>query len=170
MRKIACLLAAFGFAFAFFTLRAFGIDLLIDAVGFVLAANAMRAFRRFWGGFPGAAALCFALAALAVAGIFVFGTAFSTVVVLRAVGECFLFGIMAAGFLHMELPPKQRVWRVLLAAACFACAAAVVSPAVWQLLLSSAATNAFAAFSAAAHALLVAVLAVFAFVPEPPPA
>lgn len=105
MRRTAVGILLAGFVFIFFQLEFAGVDLLIDAVGFLLIFNSAHALRKIEGrdtegklfGYP----VPFAVALIVVSGVFLFaGGVFATILtVLRGVLEIGLFVSLQVAFL-----------------------------------------------------------------------
>lgn len=117
VRGIALGLVAVGLGFAFFAIDFMGVDLLIDAVGFLIAYNGLRVLKKLCPGFAGSDILCIGLVALAALQLFLGGTALWVAGILRPLAECALFALMLRGFAQL-LPRGRRPalrWAVLCA-------------------------------------------------------
>lgn len=101
MRKTAAGLIAAGFVFAYFSLPLFGIDLLLDPVGYVLVFNGLRVFQKRGRAFGVAVFWCLGLVALSAAQLFVGGAAAGVLQPLRTAADLVLFLLMIGGFCPM---------------------------------------------------------------------
>lgn len=101
MKKTAIMLMLVGLVFAFFTLPFSGIDLLIDAVGFLIVWNSLRALRLTSSAFATAAWLCLGLVGLSAAQLFSSGLAYTAVTNLRLLLEVPFFLLLLKGFLSL---------------------------------------------------------------------
>lgn len=131
MRKPAIALLLAGAVFTVFTVPFAGIDLFIDAVGFLLMFNALRALRLLEPGFGPGAFLCLVLVPVAALQLFLGGVAGAALWLLRGLAAGVLCLLMARGFgcmLEKEYGPRPALAaRVLL---CLA-AAAALGQGVW---------------------------------------
>ena len=101
-----------GFLFAQFSIHIAGLDILIDAVGWLLVFNGLRPLEKPEGGLGPRAGLCLALVAVAGAQIFALGGQAVVLQVMRALLEIGLFISMAQLFgwwLPVAGLPKGRV-------------------------------------------------------------
>ena len=170
MRKTAVLLIVFGFAFVFFRIEAFGIDLLMDAAGYVLVFNGVRALGKVHGGFGISPALCIVLVLVTAVQIFLSGVPLVAVSLVRTAPEMCLFFMMAAGFYALA-KADGRAWLGGILFALFAASAAASLLAGLDAVPYFAAIGLFhgfvAGFSLTAHIALCVTLAVFAFLCVP---
>ncbi len=172
MRKTAVLLIVFGLIFVFFRVEAFGIDLLMDAAGYILVFNGVRALHKAYGGFGISPVLCLVLVPVTAAQLFLSGVPLVVVSLVRVAPEMSLFCMMAAGFFKLA----KAQGRAALGGCTFAL---FLAAAAASLLAGLAAVPYFAGigffhgfthgFSLTAHIALCAVLALNAFLPEPAP-
>lgn len=101
MRRTALAIMLAGFAFTFFSIPAAGIDLLIDAVGFLLVFNSLRPLKKLWPAFGPSPWVCLFLVAVSALQLFFTGEVSLVLTVLRAAGECLLFVFLARGLFAM---------------------------------------------------------------------
>lgn len=98
MRRIAIAVMLAGFLFTTLSIRAAGIDLLIDAVGFLLIFNAARWLAKLGDRFTPCIPLCLGLLAVAALQLFLQGTALAVLGAVRAAGEAALYLLLWRGF------------------------------------------------------------------------
>lgn len=161
MRRIAVWILIIGLGFAFFRLPFAGVDLLIDAVGWLLAWNALRPLARKENTFGISAPLCLALVAVSALQLFFTGGLSTALALLRCGLEIALFAMVARGF-GLVLRREGHEADARLAALCFGlCMAA--SLCVFTLVLwpsaPAVAAMALTFFAGAAHVALLACLA-----------
>ncbi len=101
MTKTALIILVIGYVFVFFSIPFLGVDILIDAVGFLLLFNGYRAFRLLDKSFKGAASVSLALVVVAALQLFVSGTAALILLVLRQIGMALLYVFTARGFVYL---------------------------------------------------------------------
>lgn len=107
MRKTAQGIMLAGFVFVFFALPFAGVDLLIDAVGFLLVWNGLAALQKLDKTFGAAPLVCLALVAVAAAQLFFEGAAAQVLRAVRVAGEVVLYWQMLKGFARQA--PKRAV-------------------------------------------------------------
>lgn len=96
-----------GFVFVFFALPFAGVDLLIDAVGFLLVWNGLAALQKLDKAYGAAPVVCLMLVAVSAAQLFFRGTAGQALQAVRVVGELVLYWQMLKGFARCA--PKRAV-------------------------------------------------------------
>ena len=102
MRRNAVGIMLAGFVFALFAVQVGGIDLLLDAVGWLLVFNGLRPMERPGGGVGPRAALCLALVAVSAAQLFLTaGTPELVAYVARMALEAAFFLLMMLFFYRM---------------------------------------------------------------------
>lgn len=131
MRKAAVGILLVGYVFVIFALPAFGIDLLIDAVGFLLIFNAARALRRTEPAFAFAPWVALALVVVSALQLFLSGAALVALAILRGLGEGLLLGLLARGFGRMLAAEGKPRAAVLARAGLLLCAAAALGWGVY---------------------------------------
>lgn len=97
MQKTAFGILLVGFVFVCFQIQLFGIDLLIDAVGFSLIFNGIRPLRKTMGGFLYADLVCLALVLVTALQLFISGPFGVVLALVRSVLEIFVFAGLAQG-------------------------------------------------------------------------
>ncbi len=107
-----------GLLFVFFSIQFMGIDLLIDAVGWVLIFNGIRILERPGGGIGPKAALCIVLAVAGGALLFLKGMLYTVVVYGYAILSA-LFFIALAFLLHRILLILHHRISAICCAVCF---------------------------------------------------
>lgn len=163
MRKTALAIMLVGFVFVFFSIPLAGIDLLIDAVGFLLIFNGVRPLEKTLPGFGKASWCAILLTVLAAVQLFFGGTVYLVLSLLRAAGEVLLFLWMMRGFARM-LQSENRARLAQLTYAAFALNIAA-SALVAVMLFVTLPTLAMAIVLAAVHLLLLALLVRLALLP-----
>lgn len=170
MRKIPLGVLFAGYLFVLFAIPAFGIDLLIDAVGYLIIFNALRFLSKLYPKFAPAVpvSLVLTLAAAAHLVLQMYGTTLALFIWLLPLLDAVLLALLLRGFAHMfhREGPKPALVATL-----------VVFPAniLWPLVHAAAAAgqNPPPAWPATAqlvlHLLLAAALGWFAFLPQPAP-
>ncbi len=134
MRRTAILIMMVGFLFAYFSLEVAGIDLLIDAVGFLLVWNGVRVLARQENGFGFSGPVCLALVGICALQLFFDGTVGQVLAVLRAVAEVVLYAMMLRGFWRALRTGGGKADPVLAAVAFGGCMLAAVVPPLWFLI------------------------------------
>jgi hypothetical protein len=124
VHKTAMAIFLTGLVFSFFTAPAFGIDLLLDPVGFLLIFNAMNTLRKLAGGNVGAGYfkvamfISIALILLSTVPIFFDGEVGQAALTLRPALETVLFAMLLLGYaspaLQLDLAKTSKI--------CFMCA------------------------------------------------
>lgn len=110
MRKTAILLILAGLVFAFFSLPFEGIDLLIDAVGFLLVWNGVRALQKQTGQFAFGPVCSGALVVVCAAALFVpAGLAANLLLLTRGVLEAALILFLMLGFGRLAKEAAQTL-------------------------------------------------------------
>lgn len=102
MFKVPVALLIAGLCFTFFSLTMMGVDLLIDAVGFLFIFNGLLHLRRKWTGFW-AGPLC-SILLVGISSLQLFLPAWTLVGVLRLVLTSILYLVCARGFFQMLRP------------------------------------------------------------------
>lgn len=116
VRKTATALLAVGLAFAWFAVMVFGVDVLIDAVGFLVAFNGLRPLARLWPKFRGGPLCALLLVAVSACALFVprqFGAPLQGT---RCLLEAALAVVLARGFGQMYRGGPKAMGRALAAA------------------------------------------------------
>lgn len=139
MQKTAVGVMLAGFVFTFFALPAAGIDLLIDAVGFLFIFNAARALRGSGAAFGHAAACSVVLVAVAALQLLAGNGLASVLGPVRAVGDAVLFVLLARGFGRLLAAGAQRRLAAPARAVFLFAAGAAVAGAALPALLPAAA-------------------------------
>lgn len=111
MRKVSAGIILAGFVFVFFALPFAGIDLLIDAVGFLLIFNGVRPLARLNRAFRPCPALSLGLTAVAALQLFTAGWAALCLGLLRAAGQAALCLLLGHGFCALSLPNSRPLAR-----------------------------------------------------------
>ncbi|MDL2324229.1 hypothetical protein LJC61_03635 [Ruminococcaceae bacterium OttesenSCG-928-A16] len=175
MRRIAAAIVLVGFAFAFFTLPFAGVDILIDAVGFLLVWNGVRALQKKDAVYRFAAPCSLVLVAIAAAQVFLGGGVAAYAVQsglagwvlqgLRLAAEGLLYWQLLAGFARLAKAGQRPGLAKLAYVALAVCLAGVlVSACAWALLFFGyPLVVPVAAVVWAGHIALLAVLAGFVF-------
>ena len=129
MRKTSLMILLAGFVFIYFTLPFSGIDLLIDAVGFLLIRNGLRGLQKTGVTLGPAVSICLVLVAIAAGQLFVGGIFIVILAVLRAMAEASLLFFLMQGLLPLTpRPPLRFLLRaVFIAAMVFALSGALFS-------------------------------------------
>lgn len=163
MRRTAIAIMLVGFVFVFFSVEFRGIDLLIDAVGFLAIFNAVRPFEKTMPGFGKSTWCAIALTVLAAGQLFFGGTVYLVLSLLRAAGEILLFLWLMRGFAQMLVRDGRRQLAPLVYGAFALNVAASAFGAV--LLFVPLAGLAVTIVLAVVHLLLVALLLRLALLP-----
>lgn len=133
MQKTAVGVMLAGFVLAFFSIEAFGMDLLIDAVGWLLVFNAARALAVWDKGFKPASWLALGLVGVSALQLFFMAGALALVLgVLRVAGQAALFLLLAGGFARLFAAGGQKRLAPVARAVFWlgaACCAAMLLPA-----------------------------------------
>lgn len=98
MRRTALFLMLAGFVFVFFSVSLFGIDILIDAVGYLLVWNAIRALQRKESVYGFAATCCLALVVICAIQLITSGIIYTVLLVVRPLAEALLYWQLLLGF------------------------------------------------------------------------
>ena len=134
MQKTAVGVTLAGFVLAFFSLYAFGLDLLIDAVGFLLVFNGARALAVWAAPFKPASAVALGLVAVAAAQLFfVAGVPALVLGALRGVGLAVLYLLFAGGFATLFEAGRQKRLAAFAKAVFWLAAAGSLLALVWPL-------------------------------------
>lgn len=135
VQKTAVAIALVGFVFAFLTVPFAGIDLLIDAVGYLLVFNGLHGLVKLHG--TGALRAARAVAAILIAvcavQLFFTGTVAGALALVRHLAEAILFGCMAPGFYRVLKNQQQPGGAVACAIALGLCVLAALAAAVIDL-------------------------------------
>ena len=134
MQKTAVGVMLAGFVLAFFSLYAFGLDLLIDAVGFLLVFNSARALAVWAAPFKPASAVALGLVAVAAAQLFFMSGVPAVVLgVLRGAGLAALYLLFSAGFAPLFGAGYQKRLAPIAKAVFWLAAAGSLLALVWPL-------------------------------------
>ncbi len=109
MKKTSIMILLAGFVFIYFTLPFSGIDLLIDAVGFLLLWNGLRGLQKAGVNTGLAAPLCLLLVLVASGQLFVGGAFYTVLTVLRSLAEAVLLFFILQGLLPLANGPRYRI-------------------------------------------------------------
>ncbi len=97
VQSIALGMMCVGLGFAYFGLLFNGVDLLIDAVGYLLVFNALRALKKIQHRFAGGDVIAGILTVVALAQLFVYGTMLFFVMLIRGILELVLYIVLFCG-------------------------------------------------------------------------
>lgn len=128
MRKTAIAIMLVGFVFAFFSVRLAGVDLLIDAVGFLLVFNGVRPLQKSLPGFGQSSWCALALVLVSALQLFLGGFALLILGLLRSALEVALYLMLMGGFSRLlQAEGRGRALPLWRAAALLCALAAVFS-------------------------------------------
>lgn len=113
MQKIAVTIVAVGFVFVFYSLPAFGIDLLLDPVGFLLIWNGLRALRKRTSAFSIACVSSLLLIFVSSLQLFVSEITLFWVSSVRILGMLALFASVSWGY-GKYLINTEKAWNIML--------------------------------------------------------
>ncbi|NLW79961.1 MAG: hypothetical protein GXY32_11225 [Ruminococcaceae bacterium] len=165
MRRTALAIMLVGFVFVFFSIPLAGVDLLIDAVGFLLVFNGARPLEKTMPGFGKASWCAIALTVVSAAQLFLGGTVYLVLSLLRAAGEVLLFLWLMRGLTQM-LKKESRLRLVPLTYGAFTLNMAT-SALVAVMLFVPLPALAMGIVLAVVHVLLLALLLRLALLPAP---
>lgn len=98
MRRVTAGLMAAGFVFVFFSIPVAGVDILIDAVGFLLVFNGLRPLAKLHPHFRFSPAVSLFLVVVTAAQLFLPASLARTATIMRAAGETSLYILIANGY------------------------------------------------------------------------
>lgn len=124
MRKTAILLMLVGFAVVYFTIPLFGIDILMDAVGYLLVWNAVRVLHKKEDTFGFAPTCALVLTAICALQVTTGGMVLAAMLVVRPLAEALLYWQLLRGFARLaaaeEKPQLRTICFVVMALCIFA--------------------------------------------------
>lgn len=168
MHRPAAFIMLAGAVFIFFSLPLYGVDLLIDAVGFLLLFNGLRPYARLYPAFGPAPAVSLGLVAVAALSLFIGGAVGAALLWALAGGSALLFLLMALGFGRGLLPAEPRSSGARAPIAALAICLGLAAPAAFFPRLAAllpALAGALDAAGLAVHLALLAALCWYAINP-----